>query len=222
MESNQYPFVAVLKNGTVTVGSGSLVTKQWVLTHSRSARLAVTVAFDIVNTNGGVTYNIDKIIYNQLEEVNGTRRHHPLALIRLGAEIRVTAGVAPITLANFNTEPGFPLRACGAGLALSKAAQPTLVQCATFFQLPTTACREKLTQQAKGDLYFENMECVSGARMLEQFCERDPGGPVFAGNMLVGFITTVYDTCPVKLVNFANVFVRIEPYLDWINYYINE
>ncbi|CAK1548138.1 unnamed protein product [Leptosia nina] len=202
----------------------SVIDKYWVLTAAHCMDniygqnldyLTIVVGTNTLG-NTGDRYTLVKSIIHE----NYDRRTYAndICLLKTGTEIKYTAKVQPIPLADRTTEPGASLLLTGWGIKGTDGEMPNDLQMLNLTAISTESCSQRYEdyykRRGRPNAITENVLCAD-AGTGKGGCQGDSGGPVVDGNMLAGVVSVGVTPC--GQLGVPDVMTRVEKYRSWIS-----
>lgn len=175
------------------------------------------VAGSVLLHTGGISYRIVSThIHPLYDEI--TFRHN-IGVVKSQNFIYFNDAVKPISVGTLFVQEKVPVVAVGWGDSKEAVKSRTnALKWASFVTIDDRECVSEMKKASMGQFYHKNVLCATGyAEMGQQWCSYDFGGPLTAGNTLVGVLFRPgMQSCSV-LDAFPSVALRLEPYLFWIH-----
>ncbi|XP_063697953.1 trypsin-2-like [Culicoides brevitarsis] len=219
--ANQFPFIVSLRNqNNDHLDAGSIISHRFVLSTAWTLKFNPirVIAGSVILLTGGISYRIvSSHIHPLYDEI--TFRHN-IGLVKTQNFIYFTDAVRAINVGTLEMRmANVPVVAAGWGDSKEAVKSRTnLLKWANFVTIDAEKCFDGMKKASLSQFYHANLVCAVGyAEMGQQWCSYDFGGPLIAGNTLIGVLFRPgMQTCTQQDA-FPNVALRVEPYLYWIH-----
>lgn len=130
-----------------------------------------------------------------------------------------TDAIKAIGIGTLTLGEGVPVVAVGWGDSKEAVKSRTnVLKWASFVTINEESCMKEMKKASLSQFYHSNLICTTGyANLGQEWCSYDFGGPLIAGNTLIGVLFRPgMQTCSLQD-TFPSVALRIEPYIYWIH-----
>ncbi|CAG4926759.1 unnamed protein product [Colias eurytheme] len=215
--------VQTIQNRTHFCG-GVVIQPKWILSAAHCFESAGADQIEVlVGTNtlssGGTRYGVEKII--KREDFTETSRANDIALLKLQSDLTYNSKVAAISLASQDTPVGTEVTLTGWGYASPSERKPDNLRVLKLNTISTEECQRKLEYNRYNPITDLKI-CADKGGARVGACQEDSGGPVMAGDELIGIIS--YGVWPPRILSITpscgfgrpDVFTRVYAYREWI------
>lgn len=201
--------------------AGSIISHRFVISTAWTLKFNPirVIAGSVILVTGGISYRIVSTHIHPLYDEISFR--HNLGLVKTQNFIYFTDAVSAISIGTLDMQKLEKIPVVAAGWGDSKEAvksRTNALKWASFVTMDLESCMMEMKKASMSKFYHINLLCAVGyADVGQQWCSYDFGGPLIAGNTLIGVLFRPgMQSCSLSD-SFPNIALRLEPYLFWIH-----
>lgn len=217
---NQFPYIVSLRNANndhldagILISHRFAISTAWTLKFNPIRIVAGSVALH----SGGISYRIvSSYLHPRYDEI--TFKHN-IGLIKTQNYITFNDGISAIGIGIIKIGAEVPVIGVGWGDSTNAIKSRTnILKWANFLTIDHDTCLIGMRHASMEQFLHKNIICAIGySDSGQQWCSYDFGGPLIAGNTLVGILFRPGMQSCSRLDSFPNLALRVEAYLYWIH-----